>query len=58
MCFRSIEGLTIAASLSITTATVRCIAAILVIIISTIYKKSLRLSKAKVFLLLGYNQRL
>ena len=55
MCFWSIKGLTMAASLFITTATVRYTAAILVIIILTIYKKSLRLSKARVLPLLGYD---
>ena len=44
-----------AASLSVTTVIVRCIAAILVIIILTIYKKSLKLNEAKVLPLLGYN---
>ena len=58
MCFQSIRGSTIAASLSITTATVRYIAAILVIIISTIRKKSLGLSGARVLPLPSYNRRL
>ena len=55
MYFSSIKGLTIAASLFITTITVKYTAAILIIIILTIYKKSLELSKVRVLSLLSYN---
>ena len=55
MYFRSIGGLTIATSLSVTTAAVRYTAAILVIIILIIHKKGLKLDKIKVLPLLGYN---
>ena len=55
MYFQSIKGLTIAASLFITTVIVRCIAIILITIILIICKKSLKLNRVKVFPLLGYN---
>ena len=47
-----------AASLFITTITVKYIAVILVIVILTIYKKSLGLSRVRILPLPGYDQGL
>jgi hypothetical protein len=56
--FRSISSSIVITSPSMIIATVGYTAAILVIIISTIYKKNLGLDRVRVFFLLGYDRKL